>query len=264
MDSKVVVITGASGGIGAELARQLGAEGYKLVLAARRENELGKVAGQCASEAVTVVCDVSRRGDVEILKAAALERMGRIDIWVNNAGRGVNRSVLNLTEEEFDEIVAVNLKSAWYGMQAVVPYFKEQGRGHLINVSSFLSRVPFLAVRSIYSASKTALNSLTANLRTELKTQYPEIDVSLVMPGVVTTEFSKNALGGPLQTYPPVRLMKPQTAGEAAKAIVDIIRDPKPEIYTNPALADIAVRYIQDVGAFEEYLRQDAKTTESK
>ncbi len=256
MNSSVIVITGASGGIGAALARQLGAEGHRLVLAARREPELKRVAEQSGGEAITVVCDVRGRADIEHLKTAALERFGQVDVWVSNAGQGINRKVLELTEADFDEMIAVNLKSAWYGMQAIVPYFQERGRGHLINVSTFLSRVPFVSFRSIYSASKAALNILAANLRMDLKAQYPDIHISLVMPGVVTTDFSKNALGGAPQSFPLVRLMKPQNAEEAAQAIVSLIHDPRAEIYTNPALADIAVKYIQDVAAFEEYLLQ--------
>jgi NADP-dependent 3-hydroxy acid dehydrogenase YdfG len=255
MDSKVTVITGASAGIGAALAQLLAVEGHRLVLAARRDPELKQIAGQLDCEALPVVCDVGRRADIEHLRDAALERFGQIDIWVSNAGRGINRTVLNLTDEDFDEMIAVNLKSAWYGMQAVVPHFKQRGRGHLINVSTFLSRVPFVSFRSIYSASKAALNILTANLRMDLKAQYPDIRISLVMPGIVTTDFSKNALGGPPQTFPTVRLMKSQNAEEAARAIASLIDDPRAEIYTNPALADLAVRYIQDVAAFEEYMR---------
>jgi NADP-dependent 3-hydroxy acid dehydrogenase YdfG len=87
---KVVVITGASAGIGATLARLLGANGAKLVLAARREPELDKIASQSGSETLTVLTDVTRRSDVQRLAEAALERFGRIDVWVNNAGRGIS------------------------------------------------------------------------------------------------------------------------------------------------------------------------------
>lgn len=121
---------------------------------------------------------------------------GHVDVWINNAGRGIGRSVLELTDDDFDEMMSVNVKSAIYGMQVVIPHFKERGRGHLINVSSFLSRVPFVTFRAAYSAAKAALNILTANLRMELKAAYPEIHISIVMPGTVATDFSKNALWG--------------------------------------------------------------------
>jgi NADP-dependent 3-hydroxy acid dehydrogenase YdfG len=252
-NSKVVVITGASSGIGAELARQLAARGHRLVLAARREKELGEVAAQCGSAALFVVADVRRRQDVEHLRDLALAVFGAVDVWVNNAGRGIGKRVLELTDEDFDEMIAVNLKSALYGMQAIVPHFKERGAGHVINVSSFLGRVPLATVRSIYSASKAALNSLTANLRMDLKRDFPGIHVSLVMPAMVLTEFPRNALGGtPPMTAPPgATTPKPQSAEEVAAAIAGVIENPVPEIYTNPASPAIARRYYEDVAAFE-------------
>ncbi|HVP07615.1 MAG TPA: SDR family oxidoreductase, partial [Candidatus Acidoferrum sp.] len=185
MNQKVVVITGASSGIGAELAQQLGKQEHPVVLAARREAELKAVARESGGQALPVVCDVTKKGEVERLMETALKTFGRIDVWVNNAGRGISRAVLELTDEDVDEMVAVNLKSALYGMQVIIPYFQQRGEGHLINVSSFLGRVPLASIRSVYSAAKAALNSLTANLRMDLARTYPGIKVSLVMPGVV-------------------------------------------------------------------------------
>src|SRR2546430_6930770 len=189
MNEKVTVITGASSGIGEALAKQLGAKGHRLVLGARRENELKRVAGGIGSNAIPVTTDVTRRKDVEHLREVALERFGHVDVWVNNAGRGITKSVMELTDQEFDEIVAVVLKSVFYGMQTIVPHFQERGQGHLINVSSCLGRVPLIPYRSIYSAMKSAVNVLTANLRVDLKAKYPGIHVSTVMPGVVDTDF---------------------------------------------------------------------------
>src|SRR5262245_19111759 len=135
MHAKVVVITGASSGIGAELAEALGGAGSKIMLAARRERELAEVAARCGSEAVPFVCDVTQRGEADALRAAALARFGHIDVWVNNAGRGISRSVAELSDEDFDEMMLVNVKSALYAMQAVLPHFKERRRAHIINVS---------------------------------------------------------------------------------------------------------------------------------
>jgi NAD(P)-dependent dehydrogenase (short-subunit alcohol dehydrogenase family) len=165
--------------------------------------------------------------------------------------------VLELTDEQFDEMMAVNVKSALYGMQAIVPHFKERGHGHLINVSSFLSRVPLATYRSAYNAAKAALNALTANLRMDLRREYPEIHVSLVMPGMVTTEFARNALGGtPAVTWasrpgggPPI-----QNADDIAVAIEALIASPREELYTQPGQPDTVARYFQDVGAFERGL----------
>lgn len=255
-ETKTVVITGASGGIGAALARQLGVQGHQVVLAARREHELKEVAGAIGHHAWAVKCDVTRRIEVEHLKAAALDHFGRIDVWVNNVGRGIGRKVLELSDADLDEMLSVNLKSALYGMQVIIPYFQERGKGHLINISTFLSRVPFATYRSAYSAAKAALNSLTASLRMDLRASHPGIHVSLVLPGTVLTDFAKNALGGTPVTPHGASSMKPQTAEEVAAVIADVIENPKPEVYTNPALADIARHYSEDVAAFEEGFAQ--------
>jgi NADP-dependent 3-hydroxy acid dehydrogenase YdfG len=256
--SKVVVITGASSGIGAEVARTLGASGHSVVLAARRADELRAVAAQVGRDALPVVTDVTRRGAVNDLRDAAIRAFGRVDVWINNAGRGITRPVLELSDEEFDEMMTVNVKSVLYGMQAIVPHFMERGEGHLINVSSFLGRVPVATIRSAYSAAKAAVNALTANLRVDLRARYPGIHVSLVMPGIVTTEFARNALGGVAPLPPPPVVsggaqgaMKPQTAPEVAAVIAELIANPVPEVYTNPASAAIARRYYEDVAAFE-------------
>jgi short-subunit dehydrogenase len=256
MKDKVIVITGASAGIGAALAIQLGVKGASLVLAARREPELKQVASQAGGNAITVVCDVQHRDEINQLKAAALEKFGRVDVWVNNAGRGITRKVLELTDADFDEMMAVNVKSALYGMQAIVPYFMEQKKGHLINISSFLGRVPFVSFRSAYNVSKAAMNVLTTNLRMDLKADYPEITISLVMPGVVRTDFAKNALGGMPSTPPSRSMMNAQTAEEAVQPIVSLIEHPQAELYTNPALAEIARRYCLEGQSFWDNIRQ--------
>jgi short-subunit dehydrogenase len=245
--TKTIVITGASAGIGAALARHLGRQGHQLVLAARRGPELERVAAECGTVTEVVVADVRRRADVARLRDAALRRFGHVDVWVNNAGRGITRAVLDLSDDDIDEMMAVNVKSALYGMQAIVPHFQERGAGHLINVSSFLGRVPFVAFRSAYNAAKHALNALTANLRMDLRNTHPGVHVSLVMPGVVRTEFAANALGGMV----PGAGSPGQTAEEVAAVIAELIERPVAEVYTNPASAEMARRYYQDVAAFE-------------
>ncbi len=253
--SKVIVITGASSGIGAVLARQLGARGDRLVLAARRDAELRRVAEQSGSDAIVVVADVTRRADVERVRDRALERFGDVDVWVNNAGRGITKPVLELTDEEFDEIMAVNVKSVLYGMQAIAPHFLARRRGQIVNVSSMLSRVPFATYRSAYNAAKHALNALTANARVDLHATCPDVHVTLVIPGLVATDFGKHALHG---SPPPP--MGAQTADEVAAVIVGAIDQPVAEVYTNPQHPALAVRYVQDVGAFEREAAQQARS----
>ncbi len=251
MSDKVIVLTGASTGIGAVLAKQLAARGDKLMLAARSSKELNQVSRACGRDAMAYVTDITRRQDVNRLRDEALRTFDHVDVWINNAGRGITRNVLDLTDDDVDQMVAVNVKGALYGMQAIVPHFKETGHGHLINVSSFLGRVPFASFRSVYSASKAALNSLTANLRMDLRAEYPNIHVSLVMPGIVSTEFAANSLhADPLPAG--ITLPMAQTPEEVAAVIMDLIDNPQPEVYTNPAVQLERVKsYYADVAAFE-------------
>jgi NADP-dependent 3-hydroxy acid dehydrogenase YdfG len=249
-DAKHIVITGASGGIGAALAVQLGAAGHRVALAARRERELQEVAGRVGRGAIAVPTDVTKRGDVERLRDRAIDAFGHVDVWINNAGRGITKPVLKLTDEELDLMMTVNVKSALYGMQAIVPHLIARGRGQIVNVSSFISRVPFATFRSGYNAAKAALNALTANARIDLARAHPGIHVTLVMPGLVTTGFGKNAMGGS-PTLPPAVVAEAQTAEKVAEAIAGVIDHPVAELYTNPNHRAVALRYFEDVGAFE-------------
>jgi short-subunit dehydrogenase len=252
--SKTIVITGASSGIGAVLAKQLAARGDVLMLAARNGEALRTVARSCGRDTYYYATDMTRRQDVKRLYDEALRTFEYVDVWINNAGRGINRHVLDLTDEDFDEMMAVNVKSALYGMQAIIPHFKERGQGHLINVSSFLSRIPFATQRSVYNAAKAALNALTANLRMDLRAEYPNIHVSLVMPGVVSTEFAANAKHGAPMAFP---LPNAQTPEEVAAVMVDLIDHPRPEAYTNPDVQVERVKsYYADVAAFEQNMNR--------
>jgi short-subunit dehydrogenase len=247
--SKVIVITGASAGIGAELARQLAARGDYLMLAARSPETLRQVARSCGRDTFYYVTDVTRRQDVNRLRDEAIRTFDHVDVWINNAGQGIERRVLELTDEDFETIMSVNVKSALYGMQAIVPHFQERGEGHLINVSSFLGRVPLATQRSVYSAAKAALNSLTANLRMDLRAEYPNIHVSVVMPGAVSTDFAQRALHAPEGAR---AMSNAQTPAEVVAAMIDLIDQPRPEIYTNPTVQlEMVQRYYADPTAFE-------------
>jgi short-subunit dehydrogenase len=252
--NRVVVITGASSGIGAALARQLGEAGDRVVLAARREPELRAVAAGL-NDSLVVPADVTVRADVDKIRDEAIAKFGHVDVWVNNAGRGISKPVLELTDADVDQMVLINVKSALYGMQAIVPHFIERGRGHVLNVSSFLGKAPVAAIRSAYSAAKAMLNSLTANVRMELA-KYPDIHVTLVLPGLVATDFARHAVGGTLVGVAPPGAVSSQTAEEAAAAIAAALDRPVGEVYTNPVLHGMAVQYVQDVAAFERRASQ--------
>ena len=248
MENKVIVITGASAGIGAELAKQAAARGAKVVLGARRAKELEAVATAIGERALAVPCDVTKRADVDRLRDAAIARFGGIDVWVNNAGRGISRLPSELTDEDVDEIFRDNFKSALYGMQSVLPHFKARGVGQILNVSSGLARIPYAAIRSVYSAAKAALNSISASLRMELALSHPKIQVSVVMPGVVATDFGLSALGGGPDSR---RLPGAATVESAAAAILAVIDHPRAEVYATLGGAEEVARYLADPAAME-------------
>jgi NAD(P)-dependent dehydrogenase (short-subunit alcohol dehydrogenase family) len=241
---KVVVVTGASAGIGAELAKQLAAKGALVVLAARRKEELDAVAKGIGQSAFAVVTDVTKKSEVEHLAKAAIERFGRVDVWVNNAGRGISRSVADLTDEDLDAMWTINMKSVVYGVQAILPHFKAKNAGQIINVSSGLSRAPLAPVRAAYGAVKGAVNMLTASLRVELKVTHPGIHVTLLLPGVVATEFGLNSMG--VGIVDNRKLPGAQSVEEAVTSIVDVIVNPRPEAYTSPFIADVLARYLRE------------------
>ena len=254
MANKTTVITGASGGIGAEFARRLGAEGHGLVLGARRLPQLEQVADDArragAPRVLAVKTDVTDRADIDALNARAIAEFGGYDVWINNAGQGITRSVLDLTGDDVDQMMDVNVKSALYGMQAAARHFIERGNGHIVNVSSFLGRVPLALHRSAYNAAKAALNSLTANMRVELHARSSDIHVTLFMPGMVATEFARNTIHAPPDT-PAYSGPYVQTVQQIAEILVQVLEHPVGEVFTNPSSAEMSRKYYADVGAFE-------------
>ena len=250
IENRVVVITGASSGIGAALAEKVGQKGGRAVLLARREPELREVARRAGNDAMVVVADVTRRDEIDRAVAQVLARHGRIDVLVNNAGRGITRNVSELTDADFDEMMLVNVKSVLYGMQAVLPHFRERGSGHIINVSSMLGRIPFAPFRSAYIAAKHAMNGLTACLRQELRGTHPGITVSVVHPGVVATEFGVRSLHGGVDSR---QIPNAQPVDAVADVILGVIEEPRADVYTLPNARQMVVGYYgaEDMAAFE-------------
>src|SRR6185436_4511807 len=148
-------------------AERAAAQGARVVLAARRADELAALAAKLGDRALAVPTDVTKRADNEALRDRALAAFGHIDVWVANAGRGISRLPSELTDEDVDEMINVNFKSVLYSIQAVLPHFKQRKRGQLVAVSSGLARFAFTPIRSAYSASKAAVNLLVASLRAE-------------------------------------------------------------------------------------------------
>jgi NADP-dependent 3-hydroxy acid dehydrogenase YdfG len=246
MTDRVIVITGASSGIGAAAAERLAARGDAVVLVARRGPELLEVAARCGANALPIVADVTSREQVRRVVREAIARFGHVDVWVNNAGRGISRSVAELTDDDVDEMMRVNVKSALYGMQEILPHFIERRSGQIVNVSSMLGRVPAATFRSAYNGAKAFLNAITANLRDELRESQPGIQVSLVSPGVVATDFGNSARhGGPDSRALPMSL----PVDEAAEVIVRVIDTRAPDVYTRAGMRQYAVDYLSKLAA---------------
>jgi NAD(P)-dependent dehydrogenase (short-subunit alcohol dehydrogenase family) len=245
VQGRVIVITGASGGIGAALAELVAARGASVVLVARRRDALEAVAGRCGPGALTVRADVTRRDEVRRVVTEALNRFGHLDVWVNNVGQGITRPPSELTDTDIDEIMLVNVKSALYGMQEVLPHFKERGEGQIVNVSSMLGRIPFAVFRSAYCGAKHFLNALTATFRAEVQEQHPGIQVSLVSPGIVRTDFGLNAMhGGPDSRQIP----DSQSAEEVAAVIAEVIESRRADVYTRSGAHGRVAGYYNGIG----------------
>ncbi|MDB5085805.1 MAG: short-chain dehydrogenase, partial [Bacilli bacterium] len=184
----VVVITGASSGIGEATAKLLAEKGHQLVLSARRVNRLEKLAGQLGqlTDVLVVPTDVVDQASVENLARAAMERFGAIDVWINNAGTG-GSSVRWLDEdaENTQHIITVNLTAPILATRTVFPYMRQAGKGHIINVASVAGHI---GTNSIYSATKFGLRGHSEALRRELRPFH--IHVSVISPGMVRSEMT--------------------------------------------------------------------------
>lgn len=193
VQSKVVIVTGASMGIGAATARVFAQAGAKLVLAARSADKLAAVAHSLPpqSETLIVPTDMTDPAQVRALIDQAFERFGRIDILINNAGQAVVGWVATVNPDYYRQIIELNLLGPLHAMQAVVPKMKEQGGGVIINISSNVSKMAIPGIGA-YASTKYALNGLSLTARNELAAD--NIRVVLFHPGMTATDFGKNAV----------------------------------------------------------------------
>ncbi len=225
----VVVITGASSGIGRATALTFARESASVVLAGRETEALEELARECEREggsALAVPADVAEREAVEHLAASAVERYGRIDTWVNNAGVMAYGEFDDIPADVFDRIIAVNLLGQVYGSRAALARFRAQGGGVLINVCSLWGRITSPLV-SPYVVSKHGVRALSECLHLEL-IEEPDIHVATVLPAAVDTPIFENAgnyLGRRLRPVWP--LFNPQYV---ADGIVACSRSPKREV----------------------------------
>jgi len=189
ISGKVVIVTGASSGLGESTALHLAARGAKVVLAARRVDRLQKLVADIRAsggQAIAVATDVAQRDDMERLAAAAVEAYGRIDVLVNNAGVMPLSPLAKLKVDEWDRTIDVNIKGVLYGIAAVLPRMQAQGGGHIINIASIAGIKVFTPIGTVYSATKHAVRAISEGLRVE---SGPGIRVTTVSPGAVESEL---------------------------------------------------------------------------
>jgi short-subunit dehydrogenase len=218
LKQQVVVITGASQGIGRETALQMATSGATLVLGARNEEALGELARQVdrlGGIAEVVVTDVAEHEQVERLAQRAIERFGRIDTWVNNAAVSIYATVEQLEPDEMERLIRVNLLGQMFGARAAIPHMKRQGGGTIVNVGSALSEraVP---LQSAYVASKHGIAGFSEALRLEMLHEETGIEVVLIMPSSINTplfSFARSRMGVQPMPVPPV--YEPRVVAEA-------------------------------------------------
>ncbi|AFZ67939.1 SDR family NAD(P)-dependent oxidoreductase [Deinococcus peraridilitoris] len=246
LSGKVVVITGASTGIGRAVALECVARGAKVVLAARNEAALEKVAQEARSlggEALVVATDVSERQQVENLIHAAQAHYGRIDVMMNHAGEWFLDSVEHSEEHRVRHLIEVNVMGVLNGVQAVLPVMRRQGFGHIINTASVESRVGF-PYSGIYAGSKAFVELMTQSLRQELMhVEKTPIKVTALLPTAIRTPFfdegdNVKAGGKGMHLVRPVA--EPTTV---AKAIVNAMEHYRPVVYSLPLGKQFALMY---------------------
>jgi short-subunit dehydrogenase len=227
-----VVITGASSGIGRCTALALAKAGANLVLIARREKQLLDVIAQIRSsgrQAEPLVGDVTLPITMQSAIARCVERFGRLDILINNAGEGFFATCSETTVDDVDRMLAINFKGMFHGVKAALPVMMRQGRGHIINVASMAGRrgSPYVGA---YCASKFAVVGFTESLRAEcLGTG---ITVSLICPGATTTDFFSAAQR---RTEQHTGLVGPtETPEQVADQIVAVVGNPRPDVTAQP------------------------------
>jgi short-subunit dehydrogenase len=208
LKEQVIVITGASSGIGLATARMAARRGAKLVLAARNQSELTRICdeiGRSGGDARWVAADVAREQDLMRVAAEAAGHFGRIDTWVNNAGVSIYGRILDTPVDDARRLFDTNFWGVVYGSRAALGYLRASG-GALINVGSVVSDVA-VPLQGFYSASKHAVKGFTDALRMELEEQKAPVSVTLIKPAAIDTPYTqhaKNLLGDEPTHAPPV------------------------------------------------------------
>lgn len=222
MTQKVILITGASSGIGAGIARELAKTDAILLLGARRESRLAALAEELrfnGAEVAIKALDVTRREDVAQFVAFALEKWGRVDVMINNAGIMPLSPMASLRVEEWDQMIDVNIKGVLYGIAAVLPTMLAHQRGHIINIAS-IGALAVSPTAAVYCATKFAVRAISDGLRQENS----QLRVTCVHPGVVESELASTitdpTAAEAMQHYRAIAL-QPDAIGRAVRYAIE-------------------------------------------
>jgi short-subunit dehydrogenase len=235
LNQQTMVITGATSGIGLTTARMAARHGANLVLAARNGGALDQLAselGRQGTKVATVVADVGKEEDVARIARCAVERFGRFDTWVNNAGISVYGRLEEVDIEDFRRLFDTNFWGVVYGSREAVRHFKRHGGGALINLGSEVSEVA-IPLQGMYAASKHAIKGFTNSLRIELENEGAPISVTLVKPAGIDTMFTlhaRNYMDKEPALPPPV-----YAPDVVAEAILHCARHPQREVFIGSA-----------------------------
>ena len=228
ISGKIIVITGASSGMGEAVARHLAGKGAKVVAAARRAERIEALVAditKSGGDAIAVPTDVTKKEDMQKLVDTAVSTYGRIDVLINNAGVMPLSPLERLKTDEWDQMIDVNLRGVLYGIAAALPYMKKQKSGHIINTASVAARLVFPA-SAVYSATKFAVRALTEGLRQEV-TPY-NIRATILSPGAVATELLDHISEKDIQTANQDYVKKVALPADAyARLVAFIISEPE-------------------------------------
>lgn len=236
IEGKVVLITGGSTGIGAEVARLLAARGAKVAVAARRADKLDAVVAQISKEggaARAYTLDVTDKHQVQAVVAAVVADFGKLDVLINNAGLMPIRPMAEANTDEWDAMIDVNLKGTLYGIAAALPRFLAQSSGHIINLSSVAGVKVFAPGGTVYSGTKFAVSAITEGLRQEVG---DKVRVTSIAPGAVDSD------------------LKHSTSGTATDTVLDFYKQAIPAASVARAIA-FAIEQPDDVDINEIVIR---------
>lgn len=239
--NKVVVITGASSGIGEGLARRLAASGASVVLGARRTDRLETLAAQireAGGKAEFLAVDVTRREDVEALVQLAKTTYGKVDVIINNAGLMPLSNLDRLEVHHWDRMIDVNIKGVLYGIAAGLPIFQEQKDGHFINIAS-TGAYRVVPTGAVYCATKFAVRAISDGLRMEVG---PDIRVTTLSPGVVESELASTITDPDAAAAMVEFRANGLTPDDIARAVVYVLEQPK--------TVDVSEMLVRPAGGF--------------